>query len=195
MIKIRYPVDGSIVPTYQIELLGAACCPHLIAASVYTAEGYFDIRPDASGLFHPKTYLLSGLFNKQTQRLSQGLFPEVLAWLRLAAEAVDGLTDYLVGAAEVSYRFDDLYIDTVIGCARLLPAPSGTTLLEGLCGLCEDIHAIRPECHADLAAQRLRDEHAKRLLDNRSLLRLLSLWECEWNSGAAGVGEIASAGD
>ena len=178
MNKIRYPVDGSIVPTYQIELLGAACCPYLIAASVYTAEGYFDIRPDASGLFHPKIYLLSGLFKKQTQRLSQGLF-----------------TDYLVGAAEVSYRFEDLYIDTVTGCARLLPAPSGTTLLEGLCSLCEDIHAIRPECHADLAAQRLRDEHAKRLRDNRSLLRLLSLWECEWNSGAAGVGEIASADD
>jgi hypothetical protein len=183
MSSIIYRCDGSDVPLYQLEMLQAGQCPHLIQASVQHVDDHIIVCPNISGLFHPKTFLAVDGLQTRMKNLSHGLHPEVLKWLRLVAEGVAALEDHLVEESQVSYKLDDLYIDLCANQVKAVLAQSGKTLIDGLCDLSLEIYAIRPESHADVIAKKLMAHHAERILGCRQLLALLSSWESEYRNG------------
>lgn len=180
MTLVRYALDKGPRPAaYQLEWLRRGCCPYLAEASFFLQGESIQVAVETAGLFHLKTYLECGDERSGSPRLGRGMVPDVLRWLRLLTEAVDGLEEYLIFEEDVSLELSDLCFESRDGRPRLLLKPSGKDLLESLCCLCLEIERLCPGGNADLVERRLRQRNAEQRMDRAALLSFLSAWECE----------------
>ncbi len=174
LFEIKYGLQADALPAYLLAMMRSGACPSLLKGGCYEQGGRVTLRYRTDGLqpFAVRLSILEG-------RLS---FTMLLAELRGCLESLVAAEEYLVPPSCLSFALNDLFTDSR-GKVLFLLKPGGKSPFESMTGLLGEIGASYPQLNAELVNRRLFEAAGQGSLDGRQMLRLLSRWSLDLETG------------